>query len=552
MLLQGCEESTTESNYTVTYNANGGSGTAPSKQTVNEGSNVTVAGQGSLTYSGKTFSGWNTSSSGSGTAYTAGALLTVSENTTLYAQWTIITYTVTYNANGGSGTAPSVQTVNAGSSVTVSGQGSLINSGRTFSGWNTSSSGAGTAYTAGASLTVSGNTTLYAQWTTNAATTYTITYNANGGSGSTPSVQTVNAGSSVSIAGQGSLTYSGKTFSGWNTSSSGSGTAYTAGASLTVNGNTTLYAQWTTNAATTYTVTYNANGGSGSTPSVQTVNAGSSVTIAGQGSLTYSGKTFSGWNASSSGAGTAYTAGASLTVNGNTILYAQWTTNAATTYTVTYNANGGSGSTPSVQTVNAGSSVTIAGQGSLTYSGKTFSGWNTSSSGAGTAYTAGASLTVNGNTILYAQWERIATATVYFISKTTGYSPSGTKFGIGNLQFSGTIFNIALYSNQDVGSSSVDGPYTLAPGTYEVRFVEPNETCRPNWYSSMRRSTSGTSTTSVIDEEAVSFTFEGNKVYTVYYEHTNTTTRRTDSRTGNVRETITTNWYRLSVEEGTD
>lgn len=74
------------------------------------------------------------------------------------------------------------------------------------------------------------------------------------------------------------------------------------------------------------------------------------------------------------------------------------------TYTVTYNANGGSGNAPSAQTVNAGSSVTVAGQGSLTYSGKTFNGWNTNSSGAGTAYAAGASLTVTGNITLYAQW----------------------------------------------------------------------------------------------------------------------------------------------------
>jgi uncharacterized repeat protein (TIGR02543 family) len=516
---------------------------------VNAGSSVTVAGQGSLTYSGKTFSGWNTTASGTGTAYTIWSSLTVNGNITLYAQWTttaVTTYTVTYNANGGSGTAPSVQTVNAGSSVTVAGQGSLTYSGRTFSGWNTNSAGTGTAYTAGASLTANGNITLYAKWTTIAVTTYTVTYNANGGSGTAPSVQTVNAGSSVTVAGQGSLTYSGKTFSGWNTSSSGTGTAYTAGASLTVNENITLYAQWTT---ITYTVMYTANGGSGTAPSEQTVNASSSVTVAGQGSLTYSGRTFSGWNTNSAGTGTAYTVGASLTVSGDITLYAQWTT---ITYTVTYNANGGSGTAPSEQTVNAGSSVTVAGQGSLTYSGKTFSGWNTSSSGTGTAYTAGASLTVSENITLYAQWERTATATVYFISKTTGYSPSGTKFGIGNLQFSGTIFNIALCSNQDVGSSSVDGPYTLAPGTYEVRFVEPNETCRPNWYRRMRRPSGGTLTISVIDEEAVSFTFEGNKVYTVYYEHTNTTTQSTDPRTGNVRETIIMNWYRLSVEEGTD
>jgi uncharacterized repeat protein (TIGR02543 family) len=72
------------------------------------------------------------------------------------------------------------------------------------------------------------------------------------------------------------------------------------------------------------------------------------------------------------------------------------------TYTVTYDANGGSGAAPSAQTVAAGSSVTLSGQGSLSYSGKTFNGWNTNSAGTGAAYAAGDSLTVTGNVTLYA------------------------------------------------------------------------------------------------------------------------------------------------------
>jgi hypothetical protein len=81
--------------YTVTYNANGGSGTAPSSQTVNAGSSVTIAGQGSLTYSGKTFTGWNTNYSGTGTPYSAGSSITVSGDVNLYAQWQEITVTLT-------------------------------------------------------------------------------------------------------------------------------------------------------------------------------------------------------------------------------------------------------------------------------------------------------------------------------------------------------------------------------------------------------------------------------------------------------------------------
>jgi uncharacterized repeat protein (TIGR02543 family) len=76
-------------------------------------------------------------------------------------------------------------------------------------------------------------------------TTYTVSYDANDGIGTVPASQTANAGSSVTVAEKGDLTYSGYTFAGWNTNASGSGTSYDAGSSLMVNADTTLYAQWT-------------------------------------------------------------------------------------------------------------------------------------------------------------------------------------------------------------------------------------------------------------------------------------------------------------------
>ena len=89
LILAGCgDDGGTVSSYTVTYNANGGSGTVPGSQTVETGTIITVAGQGGLSYSGMNFNGWNTSTNGSGTAYAAGSSLTVNADTTLYAQWT--------------------------------------------------------------------------------------------------------------------------------------------------------------------------------------------------------------------------------------------------------------------------------------------------------------------------------------------------------------------------------------------------------------------------------------------------------------------------------
>jgi uncharacterized repeat protein (TIGR02543 family) len=87
------------------------------------------------------------------------------------------TYTVTYAANGAtSGTVPiDGNKYLAGATVTVLGNtGSLVQTGYTFAGWNTASSGSGTSYSSGATFAMgSANVMLYAQWT--ALPTYTVT-----------------------------------------------------------------------------------------------------------------------------------------------------------------------------------------------------------------------------------------------------------------------------------------------------------------------------------------------------------------------------------------
>ena len=150
----------------------------------------------------------------------------------------VIPVTVSYNINGGSGTTPGAQTANAGSIITLPNRNGFSRNGYTFGGWNTNSSGTGTNYSAGSSYTVSGNITLYAMWYC------TVTYNINGGSGTTPGAQTANAGSSITLHTGSGLSRSGYTFGGWNTNTSGTGTNYSAGSSYNVTGNTTLYAKW--------------------------------------------------------------------------------------------------------------------------------------------------------------------------------------------------------------------------------------------------------------------------------------------------------------------
>ena len=73
--------------------------------------------------------------------------------------------TITFDANGGSGTVPTAISTYVGVANTIPSN-SLTRTGYTFNGWNTASDGSGTSYATGSSITPSSDVTLYAQWQT--------------------------------------------------------------------------------------------------------------------------------------------------------------------------------------------------------------------------------------------------------------------------------------------------------------------------------------------------------------------------------------------------
>lgn len=87
--------------YTVTYNANGGTGTAPTESDKAQGEIFTAASAVGITPpDGKQFKEWNTEDDGTGTAYVPGAPITMpEENLTFYAIWEDIPYIPSDNAN---------------------------------------------------------------------------------------------------------------------------------------------------------------------------------------------------------------------------------------------------------------------------------------------------------------------------------------------------------------------------------------------------------------------------------------------------------------------
>ena len=284
--------------YEVTFDANGGSADE-SIRYVTPGNAVGTLPTSTRT--GYTFKGWWTDANG-GTQITA--LTIVSGHMTCYAHWKVNTYTVTFNANGGTGGTTSV-TRDYGQTI-----GTLpmpARAGCAFAGWWTSASG-GTQISS--STKVTSNVTYYVHWMA------TVMLNANGG--------TVDTATVVRECGQavGTLptpTHTDyNTFAGWWTAASG-GTQISA--STIVSGDVTYYARW----KNMYTATFNANGGTGGITKTQEY--GTSLTAP---TVTRTGYTFTGWSPSVP----------STMPAGNTTYTAQWKINQ---YTVTFDANSGTG-----------------------------------------------------------------------------------------------------------------------------------------------------------------------------------------------------------------
>lgn len=146
--------------YKITYNANGGSG-APSAQTKWKDQTLTLSST-KPTRTGYSFLGWSTSSSATSATYSAGGSYTSNSAATLYAVWKANTYTVKYDANGGTG-APGNQTKTYGVNLTLSST-KPTRTNYNFKGWGTSASATTVSYAAGASYVANAAITLYAIW----------------------------------------------------------------------------------------------------------------------------------------------------------------------------------------------------------------------------------------------------------------------------------------------------------------------------------------------------------------------------------------------------
>ena len=184
---------------------------------------------------------------------------------------------------------------------------------------------------------------------------------------------------------------------------------------------TLLNAEWhygATGIPETYTLTYNANGGSGA-PSNQTSNGNITLSTV---KPTRSGYAFLGWATISNATTAQYQPGATYNLTANSTLYAVWKQNPVT-YILTYNANGGSGA-PANQTGNGNITLSAVSPKRNDY---TFLGWATISNATTAQYQPGATYNLIANSALYAVWQKNETPGTDDVSKAKITAPTGTK-----------------------------------------------------------------------------------------------------------------------------
>ena len=359
-----------ENKYTLTFDANGGTGSmTPIADLTGE---YTLPENEFTAPDGKKFKGWSLTKDGE-----IVTKVTMDKDVKVYAIWEAIpvtTYTVTFDANGGSGEMTSVTDLTG--EYTLPENGFTAPDGKKFKGWSLTADGEIVT-----KVDMTENKTVYAIWEN---IIYTVTFNSNDGTPVAP--QNVNAGEKLTEPTP-APTKEGFTFDGWYEDAT-LNTKFDFNTSVV--SNLTLYAKWTENK---YTLTFDANGGTGSmTPKADLTGE---YTLPSNGFTAPSGKQFKGWSLTTDGAIVT-----KVDMTENKTVYAIWENIPVVTYTLTFNANGGSGTMAPIADLTG--EYTLPSNGFTAPSGKQFKGWSLTADGAIVT-----KVDMTENKTVYAIWEDI-------------------------------------------------------------------------------------------------------------------------------------------------
>ena len=469
-----------EKSYTIAINPNGGSWNSSTSTSSYTKKYSDAYGIANPTRAGYTFTGW---SELSGAAYTNGLA-----NVSVYN-----------NASGGAVSVSSKSKSSDNPVATISNEYQVTNSGSVGS-----SPGLGGFYhgkTSQASHTyvhvfVAKLPSGYYFHNANnsigtGGTTQWLTSNAGTGSWKTYAYK-VTAGSSGTFSTFGHVYVSTDPRNVWSVrrAEQGSYTAYLAYSNIfdvtsnsngigQLDGSATLTAGWSVN---TYTVTLNANGGSGGTSSVNITYGTTQGNYPPITKPTRSGFAFNGfWDTNAASGGTQWynAAGNSLrtfNLTSNTIWYARWT---AKTYTISYDANGGSGAPASHTYTYATSGTTNLASGTPSRDGYNFAGWALSSTATSAAYGAGIAWGLNNipsddsTWKLYAVWTKKPVTLTATFTAATGANDS-SKYVVGSkVKFSCSGSTGNLPASMTVGGTTYTNSSNANPYVVEYTFSSP-------------------------------------------------------------------------------
>ena len=379
--------------FAIRYDANGGD-SVPACQFKNYGEDLVLSSDVPSRY-GHSFLGWARDPEASEPEYFPGDLYSANADLTLYALWQINTYTISYDANGGS-EAPEAQTKIHDVDLTLS-EKVPTREGHSFLGWARSPEASlWYNFAPGAVYRDNASVTLYAVWRSN---TYHVYLNWNGGT-SGPSHLIKEHGQDLLL--EGSCYREGYVFLGWARDPRATEAEFAPNSYFYDNVDTTLFAVWQ---IYTYPVRYIVGKnvqGPDSTVKTWNVDLVLSDMVP-----TAEGYEFMGWSTSSQGAIPDYQPGDTYRENGSEngseiLFYAVWRLRS---YLVIYRSDGYVNSMPDPQFKLHGRALqlseTVPGR-----PGYVFLGWSTERSAAQVRYRPGDSFTENADTVLYAVWQR--------------------------------------------------------------------------------------------------------------------------------------------------
>ncbi len=505
--------------YTVKFNANGGTGTMANESFVYGTAKALTIN--AFTRAGYTFIGWSKSSSATSSTYddgqTVNNLTTTSGGTVnLYAVWQANSYTIKFNKNGGSGSMANLAMTYGTAKALTANAFQRVN--YKFVGWSTSSSATSATYTNKQSVnnlttTVDGVVNLYAVWKLvlevtsvtarqrypwNGLVDIDVTFSAGGLSKVFFEVKDMAGNTNLNAQ----TIYVGNPEQNNRTLEVQPGThrfVWNAAADL---GTVQIPSFAVTATVREKTFQVNVTGGTGSGSFVQ----GKSATLS---AAAKTGYTFTSWSGTTADVGllaSATSSSTTLTIPSRDVAYeATYTPN---TYTVKFNANGGSGTMAYESfTYDVSKALTV---NAFTRPGFTFKGWADSASATTAKYTNGQSvknLATSGTKNLYAVWDPQGVqlwangpywaknnlgatkpeGTGYYFrwGDTVGYIRVGSSWNSSDGTVTGFSFSSAVSSFEDAATAQLGAPWRV-PTSAEIAELWSNTSWSETKYNGVR------------------------------------------------------------------